>query len=85
MLLEQNKRFLLVRYDAGYCVQALSHIGGYDLQGLQECVKALGVLASSLCPVQAQYLQQPFLGKVINYLKSRMKVTTLAPVPVCGT
>ena len=85
MPLEQNKRFLRVRYDADYCVQALTHIREYDLHGLQECVKALGVLASSLCPVQTQYLQQPFLGKVINYLKSRMKVTTLAAVPVCGT
>ncbi|KAL0051517.1 hypothetical protein WJX82_009027 [Trebouxia sp. C0006] len=39
----------------------------------KECVRALGLLASPVCPVQAQYLQQPFLGKVVNYLKSRLK------------
>ncbi|DBA81597.1 TPA: hypothetical protein ACH3X1_007364 [Trebouxia sp. C0004] len=39
----------------------------------KECIRALGLLASPICPVQAQYLQQPFLGKVVNYLKSRMK------------
>ncbi|KAL0026027.1 hypothetical protein WJX79_002284 [Trebouxia sp. C0005] len=39
----------------------------------KECVRALGLLAGPICPVQVQYLQQPFLGKVVNYLKSRMK------------
>ncbi|KAL3152399.1 hypothetical protein ABBQ32_001452 [Trebouxia sp. C0010 RCD-2024] len=29
----------------------------------KECTRILGVLASPFCPVQAQYLQQPLLGK----------------------
>lgn len=41
----------------------------------QECTRVLGVLASPLCPMQAQYLQQPLLGKVIAYLKLRMKAS----------
>ena len=42
----------------------------------QECTRVLGVLASPLCPMQAQFLQQPLLGKVIAYLKLRMKASS---------
>lgn len=50
-----------------------------SLMLLQECTRVLGVLASPLCPMQAQYLQQPLLGKVLAYLKLRMKASYALP------
>lgn len=41
---------------------------------LQECARALGVIASEVCPLRDKALQQPYLGKMLTQLRKSLQV-----------
>lgn len=41
---------------------------------LQECARAIGLVASATCPLREQALQQPHLGRMLGQLRKSMQV-----------